>query len=79
LTFGLLTPRNIKHAYGDCVQNMDATNKRLLFVGLGVIFWSIWLSQNDIIFNKRINLILYAGFVPIEQERGRHLKRKKDK
>jgi hypothetical protein len=53
LTFGLSAPRNIEHVYGDWVQNMSNTNKRLLFVGLCAMFWSIWLSQNDIIFNKK--------------------------
>jgi hypothetical protein len=38
LTFGLSTPQNIKHVYGDWVQNMNTTNKRLLFVGLAVMF-----------------------------------------
>jgi hypothetical protein len=42
---------------------MNDTNKRLLFVGLGVIFCLIWLSRNDIGFNKKINLILHAGYV----------------
>jgi hypothetical protein len=45
------------------VQNMNTKNKRLFFVGLGIMFWSIWLSRNDIVFNKKTNLILYAGFV----------------
>jgi hypothetical protein len=42
---------------------MNTTNKRLLFVGLNVILWSIWLSRNDNVFNKKTNLILYAGSV----------------
>jgi hypothetical protein len=42
---------------------MNDTNKMLLFVGLGVIFCLIWLSRNDIVFNKKINLILHASYV----------------
>jgi hypothetical protein len=53
LTFGLSTPQNIKHVYGDWVQNINTTNKTLLFAGLGAMFWSIWLSQNDNTFNKK--------------------------
>jgi hypothetical protein len=30
---------------------MNAKNKRLLFVGMAAMFWSIWFSQNDIVFN----------------------------
>jgi hypothetical protein len=52
LTFGLLAPSNIKHVYGGWAQNMNAKNKRLLFVWMGTMFWSIWLNRNDIIFNK---------------------------
>jgi hypothetical protein len=53
LMFGLSVPRNVKHVYGDWIQNMNNTNKRLLFVILGAMFWSIWLSWNDIVFNKK--------------------------
>jgi hypothetical protein len=53
LTFGLTKPHNILHVYGGWSQNMDAKTKRILFVGIGAMFWSIWLSQNDIVFNKK--------------------------
>jgi hypothetical protein len=53
LTFGLTKSRNIKHVHGGWVQNMNEKNKRLLFVRVGTMFWSIWLNQNDIIFNKK--------------------------
>jgi hypothetical protein len=54
LMFGLSVPRNVKHVYLDWILNMNNTNKRLLFVGLGAMFWSIWLSRNDIVFNKTL-------------------------
>jgi hypothetical protein len=41
MAFGLSAPRNIKHVYGEWIQNMNNTNKRLLFVGLSTMFWSI--------------------------------------
>jgi hypothetical protein len=52
VTFGLSIPLNNKHVFGDWVQRIKEKDKRLLFVGMYVIFWSIWLSQNAIIFNK---------------------------
>lgn len=52
VTFGLSIPLNIKHVFGDWVQRMKEKDKKLLFVGMGAMFWSIWLSRNDIVFNK---------------------------
>jgi hypothetical protein len=52
VTFGLSIPLNIKHVFGDWVQRMKEKDKKLLFVGMDAIFWSIWLSRNDIVFNK---------------------------
>jgi hypothetical protein len=63
VTFGLTKSRNIKHVHGGWVQNMNEKNKRLLFVRVGTMFWSIWLNQNDIIFNKKTNLILFVSYV----------------
>jgi hypothetical protein len=31
---------------------MNSSNRLLRLVGIGAVFWSIWLSQNDVIFNK---------------------------
>jgi hypothetical protein len=52
VTFGLSLPLNIKHVFGDWVQRMKEKNKKLLFLGMDAMFWSIWLSRNDIVFNK---------------------------
>jgi hypothetical protein len=32
---------------------MNSNNKQLL-VGIGSIFWALWLSQNDALFNKAL-------------------------
>jgi hypothetical protein len=45
LTFGLGPPNNIRNVFGVWVLNMNSSNKQLLFVGIGIMFWAIWLSQ----------------------------------
>jgi hypothetical protein len=60
---------------------MNEKDKKLLFVGMGALFWLIWLSRNDIVFNKTPTYFicrLYLG-QHIGQERGRCFKRKKVK
>jgi hypothetical protein len=52
ITFGLSTLTNIKHVFGGWVQRMNDKDRKLLLVGVGDMFWSIWLSRNDIVFNK---------------------------
>jgi hypothetical protein len=52
ITFGLSIPLNIKHVFSEWVQRMNEKDKKLLYVGLGAMVWSIWLSRNDLVFNK---------------------------
>jgi hypothetical protein len=52
ITFGLAIPLNIKHVFSELVQRMNEKDKKLLYVRMDAIFWSIWLSRNDLIFNK---------------------------
>jgi hypothetical protein len=79
--FGLSAPQNIKHVYGDWIQNMNKTNKRLLFVRLDTMFWSVWLSRNDIVFNKTQSHLIcrLCSGRRTGQEHGRHSKRKRAK
>jgi hypothetical protein len=52
ITFGLSILNNIKHIFGGWVQEMNDNDRKLLLIGMGAILWSIWLNQNDIVFNK---------------------------
>jgi hypothetical protein len=50
ITFGLSIPLNIKHVFTEWVQRMNEKDKKLLYVGMGAIFWFIWLIHNDLCF-----------------------------
>jgi hypothetical protein len=63
LIFGFTKPQDIRHVYGGWSQIMDAKTKKIFVVGIGVMLWSIWLSRNNIVFNKKTNFILYADYV----------------
>jgi hypothetical protein len=54
LTFGLGPPNNIKNVFGAWVHNTNSANRQLLFVGIGVMLWAIWLNRNDVVFNKTL-------------------------
>jgi hypothetical protein len=52
LAFDLMPPVSINHMFGTWVLNMQGGMRKLLLVGIGAILWAIWLSQNDIAFDK---------------------------
>jgi hypothetical protein len=54
ITFGLSAPTNTKHVFGGWIQRMNGKDRKLLLVRMGAMFWSIWLSQNNIVFNKTL-------------------------
>jgi hypothetical protein len=49
--------------FGTWILNMNTRMCNLTLVGIGVIIWTIWLSRNDIAFDKKISSILYAGYL----------------
>jgi hypothetical protein len=52
LTFGIGPPVSINQMFGNWVINMKRSLRNLFLVGIGAMLWAIWLSRNDIIFNK---------------------------
>jgi hypothetical protein len=60
------------------VVDKNASMRKLFVVGICIMFWVIWLNQNDIIFDKNIYLNLYVGNlqgVHIGSGNGHHSKR----
>jgi hypothetical protein len=53
LTFGLRPPVSINRIFGTWVLNMNGGMRKLLLVGIVVMLWVVWLSWNDIVFDKK--------------------------
>jgi hypothetical protein len=43
---------SIGHISTSWLQNIPTDDKKLILVGAGAMCWFIWLSQNDVVFNK---------------------------
>jgi hypothetical protein len=65
LIFRLGVPTTMRNVFGACVQNMNIRSKHILYIGIGVMFWRMWLRRNDNIFNKLLRLIIYIGYFQI--------------
>ena len=46
-------PVNINHIIGSWASNCGLVYKKLLFTGISALFWSIWLTRNEVAFNKK--------------------------
>jgi hypothetical protein len=52
LASGLAPPNNIRHMLGAWVYDMSSSNRQIFLVGIGAMLWAMWLSRNDMVFNK---------------------------
>ena len=52
ITFGLIKPNNVVHLFGSWLQGFTWDSKKIMFTGLCVLLWSIWLSRNDVVFHN---------------------------
>jgi hypothetical protein len=52
LVSALAPPNNIRHMFGAWVHGMNSSNRQIFPIGIGTILWEIWLSRNDLVFNK---------------------------
>ena len=64
-TFVLNPPRSITHLFGNWLRGVGTKLKRQLLVGASVVCWAIWLSRNDVVFDKSSTKtylqVLYRG------------------
>jgi hypothetical protein len=65
ITFGILPPHNTDHLSGPWTNGLSGRLKRLLLAGASAFCWMIWLSRNDIVFDKfsikTFLQVLYTG------------------
>ena len=52
ITFGLTKSNNIVHLFGSWLQGFMWEKKKVMFMGLCALLWSIRLSRNDIVFHN---------------------------
>jgi hypothetical protein len=52
-SLGLNPPRSVRHAFGNCLFGLPSKTKYLVISGVDVICWAIWISRNDLVFDKK--------------------------
>jgi hypothetical protein len=52
LVAGLPPLNNIRRMFGSWVYSMNKNGRHIFLVGVGTMLWAIWLSCNDVVFDK---------------------------
>jgi hypothetical protein len=52
ITFGVAALTSINHMYSDWLHGLNTRAKSLIMVGVAMLCWTLWLSRNDIVFEK---------------------------
>ena len=52
LPTGLTQPRSIRHMFGSWLSNQNNKSRNLIWVGVASLYWAIWRTRNDIIFDR---------------------------
>jgi hypothetical protein len=54
ISFGISPPRNVKHMFSTWTNQFGGKLKRQILVGASAFCWAIWLSRNDVVFDKSL-------------------------
>jgi hypothetical protein len=64
-TFNIPPPSNVEHMFGSWTNRVGGKLKRQLLAGASAFCWAIWLSRNDVVFDKTpiksFMQVLYRG------------------
>jgi hypothetical protein len=52
ITFGITPPQNSEHMFGVWTNIMGGKLRRQLLACASAFYWAIWLSRNDVVFDK---------------------------
>ena len=48
--------------FGNWLRGIDKQFSAHILVGAAALCWALWLIRNDVVFNKKICFIFYAGY-----------------
>jgi hypothetical protein len=62
MAFGLRPPKGIADLCGVWLNQVDQRIRSQICVGISASFWSIWLCKNDVTFDGKKIILLFAGY-----------------
>jgi hypothetical protein len=54
VAFNIAPPRNVRHLFGSWLDQFGGKLKRQALAGASAFCWAIWLSRNDVVFDKSL-------------------------
>jgi hypothetical protein len=52
VSLGIHPPTSFRHIFGNWLIGADVRTKKFILTGVSALCWAIWLSRNDVVFNK---------------------------
>jgi hypothetical protein len=50
--FGIKKPRDVQHLFGPWLRSFSKKQRDLVLIGMAALCWALWISRNDLIFQK---------------------------
>jgi hypothetical protein len=52
VAFGINKPTSVQHLFGPWLRSFSKKQRNLVVIGVAALCWAIWISRNDLVFNK---------------------------